>query len=200
VKIPVEEADCKELVYIKKLALLSVPTTLPTLLMIAAMLVLGKGATPTWRVKLDAYVALKNKAASSAVEVQQVPYASQPWNFTAAMATAAYGDSILFPAGIHQAKAITDTILSWQAPASETLTSWSGVPLIYPPDDLFCVLLHKRNAANVQAGERPLAVLYLALHRDLYNAEWVLHESPEPIPSPALAGALRAVGCKLDLK
>jgi hypothetical protein len=54
-------------------------------------------------------------------------------------------------------------------------------PMPYPPNDLWCV---KVISADPQA---PQAVV-VALHQDIYNADWVVHEVSDP-------SVLQKVGC-----
>jgi hypothetical protein len=60
-------------------------------------------------------------------------------------------------------------------------------PMPYPPNDLWCV---KVFSADPKA---PKAIV-VALHQDIYNADWVVHELTDP------EAVLAAVGCHFSTK
>ena len=59
-------------------------------------------------------------------------------------------------------------------------------PLPYPPNELYCM---KVSSADPTAP----AAIVIALHQDIYNADWVVHEVTDP------ATVLPAVGCPFPL-
>jgi hypothetical protein len=69
--------------------------------------------------------------------------------------------------------------------------SYTTRSLPYPPDRLYCVLLEHRYQ---QASSRRQLV-FVALHSDLYTADWVLHEGPYEPFGPKTAATLRTLGC-----
>jgi hypothetical protein len=54
---------------------------------------------------------------------------------------------------------------------------------------VWCVLL------GSQHGD---AVVFEALHRDLYNAQWLVHEAIKAWPGSELQAQLDAIGCTLN--
>jgi hypothetical protein len=64
------------------------------------------------------------------------------------------------------------------------------VPLPYPPEDLWCVLMNPAAAA-------PKSV-FLALHGDIFVDAWVVHELPPNVSRDALADDWAKVGCAVD--
>ncbi len=100
------------------------------------------------------------------VVVKQYVQASLPQNFRAAMSKASYGDT------------------PYYATTHRTNPAYPGqMPLPYPPNDLWCVQLRSPDPAAPQ-------VVVIALHQDIYNADWVMHEVTDP------KTVLAAVGCK----
>jgi hypothetical protein len=100
------------------------------------------------------------------VVIEQYVQARRPQNFQAGMSTASYGNTPYY-ATTHRANP--------DYPGQK--------PLPYPPNDLWCVQLKSTDPAAP-----PLVVL--ALHQDMYNADWVMHEVTDP------ETVLAAVGCQ----
>lgn len=59
-------------------------------------------------------------------------------------------------------------------------------PMPYPPNDLWCVKV-------ISADPKAPKAIVVALHQDIYNADWVVHEVTDP------AIVLPAVGCPFPL-
>lgn len=104
------------------------------------------------------------------VEIVQYVQARLPQNFRAEMSKASYGNTPYY-ATTHRAN----------------LDYPGQKPLPYPPNDLWCVKL------NSPAPPAPQVVL-LALHQDIFNADWVMHEVTDP------ETVLAKVGCKLSAR
>jgi hypothetical protein len=68
------------------------------------------------------------------------------------------------------------------------------LPLPYPPREMWCVLLKDSTAAN---GSDATRVVFPALHMDIYNADWLVHETS---PDRDAGQMLDAVGCALALE
>jgi hypothetical protein len=99
--------------------------------------------------------------------------AAQPGNFTSSMSAGSFSNSV-----ISQTTQTTDT----PEPASFQ-------PIIYPPDSIWCVLLAEGNQREL---------VFVALHNSLYNAEWIVHTSPDPWGSAELGTTLENLGCKFE--
>ena len=69
--------------------------------------------------------------------------------------------------------------------------SYTAKPLPYPPDTFYCIQMEHRYGRS--APRRQL--LYVALHRDLHNADWILHEGDYEPFGVELVLDLRALGC-----
>ncbi len=102
--------------------------------------------------------------------IKQYVQASLPQNFRAEMSKASYGNTPYY-ATTHRAN-----------------PNYPGqMPLPYPPNDLWCVQLKSADPAAPQ-------VVVIALHQDIYNADWVMHEVTDP------EAVLAAVGCKFSVQ
>jgi hypothetical protein len=177
----------------KKLISSSVPLILPLLFVAVILIILEKNHTPAWSAALNQYLAVENKPPTNTLEVQQTMHASQPWNFSAAMSASVYR------AAYRIADQRVPEITSPRFLVSNTLVLEGAAPLAYPPQDLWCVLLkYQRKPALAPYREMGYSVVYAALHKDLYTAEWVIHTSADMYPSQRLAQTFQAIGCKLE--
>ncbi len=102
--------------------------------------------------------------------VRQYVQARLPQNFRAEMSKASYGNTPYY---------VTTHRANPKYPGQK--------PLPYPPNDLWCVQLTSADPAAPQ-------VVVIALHQDIYNADWVMHEVTDP------ETVLAAVGCKFSVR
>ncbi len=102
------------------------------------------------------------------VAIKQYVQASLPQNFQAEMSKASYGNTPYY---------VTTHRANPDYPGQ--------MPLPYPPNDLWCVKLTSTDPAAPH-------MVVLALHQDMYNADWVMHEVTDP---EAVAAT---VGCKFS--
>lgn len=139
--------------------------------------------------RLSAY--LQAAGAASADSVQRLSYARQPWNFTADQSGPTFADSVYFQTTHNQ----------WAQPLAWPLAPWSTTPrggsvfarpLPYPPSDVWCVRLSDASSAAVR-------VLFVALHADLHNADWIVHEARAQASLADTLHDLAAIGCDLGL-
>jgi hypothetical protein len=102
------------------------------------------------------------------VVIKQYVQASLPQNFRAEMSKASYGNTPYY---------VTTHRANPAYPGQK--------PLPYPPNDLWCVKLKSTYPTAPQA-------VVIALHQDMYNADWVMHEVTDP------ETVLATVGCKFS--
>ncbi len=69
--------------------------------------------------------------------------------------------------------------------------SYTAGPLPYPPDRLFCVQLEHQHAGAASRRQ----VIFVALHTDLYGADWIVHEGAYAPFDPTFVAALGTLGC-----
>ncbi len=98
-------------------------------------------------------------------QVETMLRAKTPLNFSEEMSLISYADSVYFR-----------TTNGYE---SDT----SGLkPLPYPPDDIWCI--------KTTYAEIPFRIVVLALHSDLYNADWIVHDIG------ASVRVLEQIGCE----
>ncbi|MCL4507376.1 MAG: hypothetical protein M1434_07805 [Chloroflexi bacterium] len=122
------------------------------------------------RKALSAYLNYYN-AVNHGTQVLSLVQAGRPMSFTAAMSGRVVGDGAFR----------TDLSFAGQTRSTDGLR-----PLPYPPADLSCALLSTANGN---------AVIFIALHQDAANAEWLVHEAKAPWPGEQVRSDLAAVGC-----
>jgi hypothetical protein len=156
----------------KKRSLIIIPF-LAVILLVVVILVIDSQRTPAWRVKIDHYIAFLRATNHPSYHIESTASAAQPSNFSASMSVETYSDSALFQT------------------SSGSGTSYSAElePLPYPPEQVMCVLL--------QDGGQ-LQLVYVALHNNLYNADWVVHISSDPWGSQAIQFNLSSIGCSIS--
>jgi hypothetical protein len=145
---------------------------------------------PAYNAAVAAYVAFQRTALSRQLAVTQITQARLPQNFQASLSKASFGESTYYRT---TNRYDTTDESSWagvgkptKTPAAVTSYAYHPtMPIPYPPNDLWCVQLTSSDPAI------PKAIL-VALHQDIYNAEWIVHEMTDP------ATVLPAVGCTLS--
>ena len=114
---------------------------------------------------VQAYVQYRGKSLSQPLVVGEYTEARLPQNFRPIMSELSYGDTPYYQT------------------TQRTNTNYPGQkPLPYPPTDLWCVQLLTPDPTAPK-------VVLAALHQDIYNAEWIVHEVTDP------ETVMAAVGC-----
>jgi hypothetical protein len=137
---------------------------------------------PEWQAGLDRYVAHKAASSGGAITVQRVERARKPWKFSRDMSGSVFGDGLYFR---------PDYTFD-----GEYVGGSGRRPLPFPPEEVWCVLLAQALQER-DTGEATYSVVFVALHQDLYTADWVLHEVVDDLPAGALAESLAALECDL---
>ena len=142
------------------------------LIAIAALVISSNQANPlpSHEMAAGTYVAYWRSTTFPTLAIKQYTQARLPQNFLATMSKLSYGDT----------------------PHNETTQrnnpNYPGQkPLPYPPNELWCVKLSSLDPAAPQ-------VVVVALHQDMYNADWVVHEVTDP------KAVLAAVGCQFSVQ
>jgi hypothetical protein len=136
----------------------------------------GDGGLPfDTQARLDQYLA--DQFWPGALRVQSVARAHKPWRFTGEMTSGAFGDSVHF-----QTTQYSDTLGA----------------LRFPPDQVWCVLLERKGVTVEETP--PSMVVFAALHMDMYNADWIVHEAAGSPSCPEVRSILFTIGCDLALE
>ena len=135
---------------------------------------------------LDKYLAYKNVTLAEGLSVESTVKATKPGGLTQDVSLAVYGDSVFYQTDEDYQKSSGD------AEATDYWATDDRRPLPYPPEEVWCVLLN-RNAGASQYG-----AVFVSLHQDIHNADWVVHEvEPDPF-TPASIQVASDLGCDLD--
>lgn len=118
--------------------------------------------------EVQTYLHCRSSAYSDTVRIGEYVQARLPQNFQAEMSKASFSNTPYYK---------TDCRFNPDRAGYK--------PMPYPPNDLWCV---KINSTDPDA---PLAIV-VALHQDIYNADWVVHEMTDP------EAVLSAVGCRFS--
>ena len=155
-----------------------------SLVAFAATLITGmrreKGLPAFCHAKLDDYVHYRCSSWPAKVTVRSVARASKPRNFSPAMSFATFGDSVHF-----------QTDLGYTGPR----------PLPFPPKDVWCVLLQcDQDPLEVPSDENVPVGLFVALHLDMYTADWVVHEITGGACAQEFMRQASLLGCDLGVR
>ena len=163
----------------KRTTLLLIPSLLLVVLVAAvAAEIPDRAGLPTGvQTRLDQYLA--SPFALGKGSVRSVQRARRPWNFSEDMSYMVLGDSVYFQ---------TDSPLTWTEGGGPS-------PLPFPPRELWCALLELENDAT---GERFYAVIYVGLHMDMYNGDWMVHKGPGGLSIQGSRERLATIGCDFE--
>ena len=118
--------------------------------------------------EVQTYLYCRSRTYSATLQIGEYVQARLPQNFTVDMSKASFSNTPYYE---------TDCRFN---------PDYAGYkPMPYPPNDLWCI---KVSSADPKAPR----VIVVALHQDIYNADWVVHEVTDP------EAVLGAVGCKFS--
>ncbi len=166
----------------KKLLFLTIPFLVPGFVLILFLLY-AEQQPPAWQTELEKYIAYKERGSPLLITELVAVRSGRPWRFTGDTNFIVYGDTPYY---------ITDN--TYQSGPDRR---FSRMPLPYPPEELWCVLL-KIGPSYAPSFSKYQLVL-VARHQDLYNADWVIHEAILPPSSPELKQTLSRVGCDIHV-
>ena len=106
------------------------------------------------------------------ITVKAIVKAARPDRFTAGMSGPVIGQSPYYR---------TDVSYAGGSRMDEALR-----PVPYPPLEMSCVLI---------GAEQGDTVVFVAMHQDMYNADWLVHQARAAWPGDELNAQLATVGC-----
>jgi hypothetical protein len=172
-----------------------VALSFPLLLLVALLVAIGvaesqPGLQRQAKAELDRYIEHQHGRSGFRPVVRQISQASLPQHFTAALSGASYADSPYYRTTNHYREPADPSL---PGPGASRLHFFSefGRPLPFPPERLWCVLLDPGDL-----GAR--RTVFVALHQDLYNAGWIVHEGPAGASDTDLGAALARLGCDVE--
>ncbi|MCU0522285.1 MAG: hypothetical protein MUF84_16520 [Anaerolineae bacterium] len=160
---------------------------------------LGPGRRPeTWETALQRHLAFKASGSGESWQVAMSEYATSSVHFDRKMSRVSYGTGTHYqPQVVYQTMTPipSDTrVVSAGAVSTSTggglFPPIGGRPLPYPPDEVWCLLLTQEPPGAT------LELVYVALHMDLYNAEWAVHEVGTAPFDDAVFSGLKTIGCE----
>lgn len=138
--------------------------------------------------QLDGYLLYLQGQRGNQPNVVQVNQAAAPGQFKADMSDTSYGDSPYFrTTNGYQSPRTQSAAAKESAVIRENDNARRAIP--FPVDNLWCVYLD---------GGQSLEVVYLALHEDMYNAGWLVHEGLASADDPQTVVSLTEIGCPLE--
>jgi hypothetical protein len=173
-----------------------------------ATLIVAPALPPNGRIAIDQYLRYERARLGTDLTVTQMVHATRPWLFTAAASSETFSDGYYYDTSrsYESEPATLDPGVTWLVPGtatqesspawtiSQTVSSvWPNSgrrALPYPPKEVWCVVLKGR--------EPGVRVIFAALHSDLCNADWIVHEPNGKAASPELAATLSEIGCDLE--
>ncbi|HBY98404.1 MAG: hypothetical protein M5U01_26045 [Ardenticatenaceae bacterium] len=151
--------------------------------------------TAAWRFELDRYRAYKYSDSSNGT-ILRVVQAQQPWYFQQDMSSLVYGDSGHYQTDYGYSNRPSGIYRLPPSPADSRLKD-NRKPLPFPPQEVWCVLLEQSRDTDRSGETTTPAVVFVALHQDLYNADWVVHEGVGASVSQESRASLSRIGCEL---
>ena len=139
------------------------------------------------------YLKSGSAGAGQPLILQHAALASRPDLFEPAFSSASVGDSLYFVTS----RSFTPVVPPdpRRAITPEAVGGYGhtgGRALPYPPQEVWCLTL-------VREGQAVPALAFAALHQDMYNAQWIIHEAAGDAATVALQKHLGALGCDLGL-
>jgi len=177
----------------KKFVFPAISIILIVLLGIPILLINLKHPT-TWQDEFDRYLNFKNSTSSDVFSVPTIAKAKRPWNFTPEMSQISIGESAYYQTDFRYEDKPSAYDNFSILPAE--IPDGSLIPLPYPPKELWCAFLEtKKSSENNNSSEEAILVI-VALHQDLYNADFVIHEIAPKSQNEINYQILAAVECE----
>lgn len=138
--------------------------------------------------ELDGYLLYLQGQRGVRPNVVQVNEASVPGQFKAEMSQSSYSNSPYYRSTYgYQSPRPQSAAAQESVIIQENDDSRRAIP--YPVENLWCVYL--------DSGQF-LEVVFLALHEDIYNAAWLVHEGLTSVADPGTVANLTEIGCPLE--
>jgi hypothetical protein len=161
----------------RKILFLSIPILLPGFVLVIWMLY-DLHRPPDWQPEIEKYIAYQEHDLQARLTVQTVQRAQKPWDFTDEAGFTVFGDTVYYD---------TENRYEYK------LDYNPGMPLPYPPKEVWCILLKVEPAAS--AGPAHLQWVLAALHQDIYNAGWVIHAAKGDDLTAEVLQRISRIGC-----
>ncbi len=173
------------------LAVFVVIVVVATIVVVAGTLLAARGMPDDARAQLNGYLAHRYMR-GSARSIARASAATRPERFTGEMSSGTFGHSVHY-ALLHNYRAAAQPV-RWPLnarPLNDLGRGYAGCrPLPCPPEELWCV---RPDSVDPSAD-----IVLVALHVDLSNADWVIHELPVAWSAGERGSMLGELGCKVE--
>jgi len=176
----------------RSVGILLVVVAVFTLVCVALVFALERQSFNNAQTALTKYLVYRNSGATSALLTKQFVHAAVPSAFTREMSGASFGESNVFQTTQdYRVNVVFDLPDSPTAPPVPASYYRGSRPLPFPPTDVWCVL--------IKADDAPTEIGFVALHQDLYNADWLVHIPPGDQSVAELNKNLSTIGCQFNI-
>ncbi len=166
-----------------------------TVFFVGVLVVAHISRGPGWQGALNSYLAYKKQISSGAYTLQYITRARKPWNFSEDMSDFAFGESSYHQIGTWNSNQSYDN--NPRSIHTEVQTSSIISSLIFPPKEAWCAWLSLTNTTFNPHDRKAISiVIFVALHEDLYNAEYIIHEANTQSSDQLLIDRVSKIGCK----
>ena len=148
----------------------------------------------TWQEEFDRYLNFINSTSSEVFTIHTIAKARQPWNFTPEMSQISIGESAYYQTDFYYDDKPSDYDNFPIVPAE--IPDGSLIPLPYPPKELWCIFLETKKSSESNNSSEETIFVVVALHQDLYNADFVIHEIASKSQNEINYQILAAVECE----
>jgi hypothetical protein len=178
----------------RKIAIISIPLAVAILLGIT-LIAINSNRSPDWKGDLTRYLQYKNSNIHAEYEIMSTVKARTPWNFTAEMSRGSFGESMYYQTDIRYSMDTpdheTDSILPKTSPKGDLMD------LPFPPVEVWCVFLKMEDKRGDDLpAEESLSIVLVALHQDLYNSDFIIHEIEMTTQTKTPGEVVKTIGCE----
>jgi hypothetical protein len=178
----------------KKITLLTLPVMV--LIVIGVILLyLKTNQQPGWQDELSQYLRYKSESVNEIYDIHAYAKGKTPWNLHMENNKVSLGESEYYQTDFRYGEELSEdevTFIIGKSPDNNL------IPLPFPPNEVWCVLLKRVNGAETNFPDDDVATLVLvALHQDLYNADYVVHEIRSEIQDETSYEIAEELGCAL---
>jgi hypothetical protein len=125
------------------------------IILFAALVILHAPQPPAWRSELETYIAYKSDQFNETITIVAMGRARRPYHLSEHLGYERFG---------HGPHYRVDHLYQGGS---------GGIrPLPFPPQKVWCVLVQRAHPLTGHSSQ----MIFVALHQDLYNASWVVHE------------------------
>jgi hypothetical protein len=178
-----------------------------------AMIASAAHSPAPWREELHKYLTYREQVFEDRLVVVASVRAAKPWRFERGMSSLLLGDSLIYQTDVHYDEVARETqppslagpgnVVSYTSltaeagyqSASRSAAPGDGgrMPLPFPPVKVWCVLLNR--PVGTDRSEARQSLVFVSQHRDIYMADWIVHQGEDAPFSPDFVEHVSRIGC-----